>query len=814
MDDIFLQWHNLKSEIDRSNKKVFFNEREIWWCTLGQNIGHEQNGKSEYFTRPVLIVKKFNSGKCWVLPLGTTLREGIYYKKTVVNGIDASILLDQLRTISSKRLTRKFYKLEKSNYYEVVLELVFFLLPKISENLKDLLRSEVGLSNFRQVVPFNDTAILGCQVARVDPLYFICSECQLQKSLPPCYNRKIMKSSEIRRRFLAFFEKSPRNHAVIASAPLVPENDPSVLFNTAGMQPLVPYLLGEKHPLGTRLVNFQKCVRTVDIEDIGDNTHATFFEMMGNWSLGDYFKQEAIEWSYELLTNKEEGFGLDPQRLYVTCFEGDENAGRDEDSAKIWKDIFEKNNVKGERIYFLGADANWWPAVKKGHDTWSGPTGPCTEMFYDVTGKLNEGLSKEGFLAADSKQHVVEIWNDVFMEFKKDNGKIIETLESKNVDTGSGFERVAMVLQNMDNIYDTDIFVPILKKIDENKSENKDEKGDGLASLKASRIIADHIRTAVMLISDGVLPANTDQGYVLRRLIRRAVRFADVLNLKPKALFQIADTVCDIYSDIYENVGKLRETIKITIDKEEQKFRNTLNRGMKELNSIIQKNKAGGKNELSAEDSFLLYESYGFPIELTKEIAEEENMVIDTSGFDAALKKHQELSRANSGEKFKGGLGDTSDMSLRYHTATHLLHQALRDVLGDGVSQKGSNITPERLRFDFAHGEKMTDDQKKQVEDIVNEKILADLPVKVESLSKEEAEKTGALHFFGDKYGDMVTVYYIGDSIADAYSKEYCGGPHVTRTGELNPNKSERPFKIQKEEAVAQGVRRIKATLS
>ncbi len=806
MDDIFLHWHNLKSNINKSDKKVFFNEREIWGCHLGQNIGHEQNGKNEYFTRPVLIVKKFNNGKCWILPLSSKVREGAYYKNAIVNSKQNSILLDQLKTISSKRLTRRFYKLEESNFYETILALAFLLLPSLSQNLKDLLSYEVGLS--RQVVPFSDTAILGCQTARVDKLYPYEESCQLQKSLPTCYNRKIMKSSEIRSRFLKFFEKPPRNHAVIGSAPLVPENDPSVLFNTAGMQPLVPYLLGEKHPLGTRLVNIQKCVRTVDIEEIGDKTHNTFFEMMGNWSLGDYFKREAIEWSYELLTNKEEGFGLDPKQLYVTCFEGDENAPKDEESAGIWREIFEKNNIEGNRIFFLPAEKNWWSAGD------NGPCGADTEMFYDVLGTHGgRGLTHEEFLAADDRQEVVEIWNDVFMEYEKKDGKIIGKLASKNVDTGSGLERVTMVLQGKDNIFDTDLFSDIRNKINELMDEGADSL-DEKVKLRASRIVADHIRTAVMLISDGVLPANSDQGYVLRRIIRRAVRFADVLNLKPKALFQLADIVCNKFEDTYENVGKLRETIKITIDKEEQKFRNTLNRGMKELNSIIQKNKTEQKNELSAQDSFLLYESYGFPIELTKEIALEENMTIDSDGFAEALKKHQELSRANSGERFKGGLGDTSDMSLRYHTATHLLHQALRDVLGTSVSQKGSNITPERLRFDFAHTEKLTNDQKKQVEDIVNEKILADLPVKVESLSKDEAEKTGALHFFGDKYGDMVTVYYIGDTIADAYSKEYCGGPHVTRTGELNPNKSERPFTIQKEEAVAQGVRRIKATLS
>lgn len=618
-----------------------------------------------------------------------------------------------------------------------------------------------------------------------------------------------MKSQEIRRRFLNFFESSPRNHAIIPSSPLVPENDPSVLFNTAGMQPLVPYLLGEKHPKGTRLVNIQKCVRTTDIEDIGDNTHGTFFEMMGNWSLGDYFKEEAINWSYELLTNKEYGFGLDPNRLYVTCFDGDENAPKDEESAKIWSNIFEKNGVTGNRIYFLPAKNNWWSPGE------NGPCGPDTEMFYDVSGKFGDGkgLTHEEFLKADDKQEIVEIWNDVFMEFEKKEGKVIGKLATKNVDTGSGFERVVMVLQGKDNIFDTDIFEPIVNKI---KSLVSDESIDLTLpeNIKAIRIIADHIRTSVMLISDGVIPANSDQGYVLRRLVRRSIRLADKLNLKSKALFSIADTVCDQYEDIYEQVSKQRETIKITIDKEEQKFRNTLNRGLKELNNIIAESKAGNLSTLSAESTFLLYESYGFPIELTKEIAKESNLEIDQAGFEEALKKHQDLSRAGSGQRFKGGLGDTSEISVRYHTATHLLHQALRTILGDHVTQKGSNITPERLRFDFSHPEKLSDEQKRQVEDLVNEKIKANLPVHVVSLSKDEAEKTGALHFFGDKYGDTVTIYYIGDSLDEAFSKEYCGGPHVNNTSDLNPNNIDKPFSIQKEEAVAQGVRRIKAVLN
>ena len=592
-----------------------------------------------------------------------------------------------------------------------------------------------------------------------------------------------MNSTEIRKRFLAFFEK--RGHAVIPSASLVPENDPSVLFNTAGMQPLVPYLLGEKHPQGTRLVNIQKCVRTVDIDDIGDNTHATFFEMMGNWSLGDYFKKEAIEWSYELLTNKEDGFGLDPQRLYVTCFEGDENASRDEEAASIWKSIFEKNGVTGERIFFMGAKDNWWSAGD------NGPCGPDTEMFYDLTSNNTGGMTKENFDSFCNTQDLVEIWNDVFMQFLKRDGKVVGKLEKQNVDTGSGFERVVMVIQGKTNIYDSDIFAQIMGKINEFTTVD---------NLKAKKIIADHVRTAAMLISDGVTPANTDQGYILRRLIRRAVRFADVLNMKHGSLFWIAASAIETYKDIYGNVSSRAEIIKQEIDKEEQKFRHTLSHGLKEFERISHR-------DISGKEAFMLFSSFGFPIDLTLELAKEKNISIDIESFNAEFKQHQALSRSGAEAKFKGGLGDTSDQSVRYHTATHLLHQALRDVLGTHVSQKGSNITPERLRFDFVHPQKMTDEEKKKVEDIVNEKIKSAIPVQIATLTREEAEKTGALHFFGEKYGDTVTVYYIGDSIIDSYSKEFCGGPHVKNTSELGK------FKIQKEEAVSSGVRRIKAIL-
>lgn len=611
-----------------------------------------------------------------------------------------------------------------------------------------------------------------------------------------------MKSSEIRKRFINFFKEN--GHTEIPSASLVPENDPTVLFNTAGMQPLVPYLMGTPHPAGKRIVNIQKCLRTVDIDEVGDNTHLTFFEMTGNWSLGDYFKKEAIEWSYELLINKEKGFGLDPQRLYITCFEGNTDVLKDDESANTWKSLFEKNGVTGERVFFLGADANWWPAVK-GKDDWTGPTGPCSEMFYDVTGNLNKGLTKEEYLAADEKQQVVEIGNDVFMEFQKDAGKIVGKLENKNVDDGRGFERLTMVIQGKSNVFDTDIFMPIIEKIESFISDKSKD------SVKHKRIIADHMRASVMLIADGVNPSNTDQGYILRRLIRRAVRSGDMLGFKNGSLFWIAETIIDQYKDVYPNVQKQRETIKVAIDKEEQKFRGTLNEGLKHLDKIINKN----KEEINGEVLFKMYTTYGFPLEnsfdeighMKGEKLNSESVKKLTEEFNQFLEKHQELSKSGSEQKFKGGLGGHGEVETRYHTATHLLHQALRTVLGDHVSQKGSNITAERLRFDFTHPTKMTDEEKMKVEKIVNEKIQAALPVNVVEMKLADAEKTGALHFFGDKYGETVTVYYIGDSIEAAFSKEFCGGPHVKNTNELGK------FKIQKEEAVASGTRRIKAVL-
>ena len=610
-----------------------------------------------------------------------------------------------------------------------------------------------------------------------------------------------MKSQEIRNRYLNFFKENA--HAIIPSASLIPENDPSVLFNTAGMQPLVPYLLGQKHPLGTRLANIQKCVRTGDIDDIGDNTHGTFFEMMGNWSLGDYFKKEAIEWSYALLTDKEKGFGLDPQRLYVTCFEGDSNAPKDTQSAEIWKNIFQKNNVTGERIYFMPAKNNWWSPGD------NGPCGPDTEMFFDVTGDLTNGMTKEEYLLADDKQQVVEIWNDVFMEYEKKDGKVIGKLSKQNVDTGSGFERVTMVLQGKNNIFDTDIFSPIMQ-VTRKLASNE----------KSARIIADHLRTSVFMIADGARPSNTDQGYILRRLIRRAVFNTDSKSLSNDEVKSLVFAVVSYYKNVYPEMEKNSDEIIKVITDEAKKFAKTILQGMKRFENVI-KTYVGDRLshkeridmlesapwELPGNEIFSLVTSYGFPLELIKEIAKNRNMILDIKGFEEEFKKHQDLSRVGAEKKFKGGLAGTGEMETKYHTATHLLNAALHKVLGNHIMQKGSNITAERLRFDFSHGEKMTDEQKLEVEKIVNEAIQKNYPVSWSEMPIEKARELGAIGVFGDKYGEIVKVYSVGDEVTGVFSRELCGGPHVENTGTLGV------FKIQKEEAVSAGVRRIKAVL-
>lgn len=568
-----------------------------------------------------------------------------------------------------------------------------------------------------------------------------------------------MTSNEIRSRFLKFFES--KGHTILPSASLVPQGDSSVLFTTAGMQPLVPYLLGEKHPGGTRLASVQKCLRTGDIDDIGDNRHLTFFEMLGNWSLGDYFKDESIAWSYEFLTDKNIGLGLDPTRLYITCFEGDANAPRDLESAELWK----KSGIPESRIYFLGKEDNWWGPGD------NGPCGPDTEIFYDVTGKCGE-LSHEEFLRAQKEEKVIEIWNNVFMEYRSEGGKVVGKLEQKNVDTGMGLERITAVVNGLDNVYETDLFFG--------------EK------TKEERIVVDHVKAALFLITDGILPGNTGQGYILRRLIRRAVRCSKA---------PLSETIAKV-KKIYEGIYNLDEKGEIT--KEEEKFRQTLDKGLKEFEKGI--------------DPFVLFTTYGFPIELTEELAKEKGVKINRADFDSKMSEHQKLSQTSSAGMFKGGLANHNEATIKLHTAHHLLLAALQEVLGPEVKQRGSNITEERLRIDFSFDRKMTDEEKKKVEDIVNDAIQKDYKVVRREMTKDEAEKIGAQMEFGAKYGDTVSVYFIENENGNAVSKEFCGGPHVERTGLLASSRdpetlSKGHFKIQKEEASSAGVRRIKAIL-
>jgi alanyl-tRNA synthetase len=617
-----------------------------------------------------------------------------------------------------------------------------------------------------------------------------------------------MNSKEIREKYLKFFEK--RGHKIIPSASLVPADyiipDKGSLFTTAGMQPLIPYLLGTKHPAGTRLVDVQKCVRTVDIDDVGDNRHCTFFEMMGNWSLGDYFKKESIAWSLEFLTNKEEGLGLDPKRLYVTVFKGEDEIPGDEESIIIWKENFKKHNIDAEvagedeiikdkiKIIPLGKDDNFWIA---------GQTGPCggdTEFFYDI----KNGEKLEGKFADLVKSgRIVEIWNNVFMEFNKTSEGKYEKLAKPNVDTGMGLERTTVMLQGKENVFETDLFESSMTYIKLN-SLTYDEK--------STRIIADHIRSSVFIISDGVLPTNTEAGYILRRILRRAIRHIDKVGLSRNAIFDLAKIVINNFSYAYPELSKKENEILEIIKAEDEKFRKTLEEGLKQLKHVAYKLEnsemipAVDRKKIHGIEAFNLYQTYGFPIELTLEICKEWGIKVDVDGFNENMKKHQEISRAGSEQKFKGGLAGTGEMEIKYHTATHLLNAALRQILGDHVSQKGSNITSERLRFDFVHTEKLTDEQKKKVEDYVNGVIALRVPVTCAEMTVDEAKASGAQGVFTDKYDSLVKVYTVGPD-NDHFSKEICGGPHVQNTGELGR------FKIVKEEASSAGVRRIKAIL-
>ncbi len=613
-----------------------------------------------------------------------------------------------------------------------------------------------------------------------------------------------MTSAEIRDKYLKFFEK--RGHKIVPSALLVPENDPTTLFTGSGMQPMVPYLLGETHPQGTRIADSQKSFRTGDIEEVGDNRHTTFFEMLGNWSFGDYFKAEQLPWVFEFLTKE---LQLDPKKLYVTFFSGDKANGLQDDieAIKIWKELFKGVGIEAKEVILeteekggeLGmqggrifgySSKNWWSRAGAPEKMPIGePGGADSEMFYEFDFvEHNPKFGKHCHPNCDCGRYI-EIGNSVFMEFKKVADKKFEFLAKKNIDFGGGLERISMAVQNTNDIFKIDIFNKLIASLEEiSKTKYSDSKYTA-----AYRVIADHLRASVFLIGDGVIPTNTDQGYFVRRLLRRAVRYADILNIPAGELASLTDSILEYYKTAYPETYAKRDFIKIEIQKEEEKFRKTLEKGLKEFDKGI--------------DPFILFTTYGFPFELTEELAKEKGIKIDKEKFKKDLEAHQALSRVGSEQKFKGGLGGTGEMELKYHTATHLLHQALRDVLGNTVQQKGSNITAERLRFDFVHGAKMTDEEKKKVEEIVNSKIKAALPVNKVILPKAEAEKTGALHFFGDKYGDEVSVYFVGENINQAYSKEFCGGPHVTNTSILGQ------FKIVKEEAVSAGIRRIKAVL-
>ena len=583
-----------------------------------------------------------------------------------------------------------------------------------------------------------------------------------------------MKAIEIRNKYLEFFKK--HGHTIIPSAPLIPENDPSVLFTTAGMQPLEPYLLGEQHPAGKRLTDYQKCVRTNDIEEVGDNRHLTYFEMLGNWSLGDYFKEESIQMSYDFLTQE---LNIPSEKISVTCFAGDEDCPRDEVTASCWK----KAGIPEDRIYYFGKDDNWWIAGEEG------PCGPDTEMFYD-TGKTK---CSETCNPSCGCGKYVEIWNNVFMEyFKNKEGKYTK-LSQHNVDTGLGLERMAMLLQGKETPFETEIFKPVMDKLEEL------QKVDNIAS---RRIIAEHLRSSMMIISDGGRPSNIDRGYILRRLIRRMIRHMNKIQISLEELSTLIDINVENLKEMYPALETNKEIIKNVILEEKEKFVKTLEKGEKEFSKEIEILRKENKEIVPGKIVFRLYDTYGFPPEVTEELALENGIKIDKEEFNKLFKEHQEKSRVGAEQKFKGGLASTGEMETKYHTATHLLNAALKQILGSHVHQRGSNITAERMRFDFSHPTKMTDEEKQKTEELVNKWIQEAIPVEHLEMKKDEAIKLGAEAMFIEKYGDVVSVYKIGD-----VSLELCGGPHVQNTSELGH------FKKKKEESSSSGVRRIKAIL-
>ena len=594
-----------------------------------------------------------------------------------------------------------------------------------------------------------------------------------------------MTAEELRQKYISFFES--KGHVRISGKSLLPENDPTVLFTTAGMHPLVPYLMGETHPAGTRLTDYQKCIRTGDIDAVGDPSHLTCFEMLGNWSLGDYFKEDAIRFSYEFLTSKEY-LGLSPEKLSVTVFAGEEDVPRDDESAAIWEGL----GIPRERIHFMPRSDNWWGPAGE-----TGPCGPDTEMFID-TGKA---ACSEDCKPGCHCGKYIEIWNDVFMQYNKQKDGSFAKLDRKCVDTGMGLERTIAMLQGKKSVYETEIFGPLIACVEGLCGKKFGDSADHDVSI---RIICDHTRAATFILGDerGVPPSNVGAGYVLRRLIRRAVRHGRKLGIDGLFLSHPAEIVISQFSGAYPELAQNRDFVLKELVAEEQKFLETLKKGEVEFEKMLPNLLKNPQKTMSGRLAFKLYDTYGFPIELTEELAGENGLTVNRAEFDEAFKKHQELSRAGSEQVFKGGLADHSEKTTAYHTATHLLQKALRMVLGDHVGQKGSNITADRMRFDFTHPEPMTAEQIATVEKIVNEQISADLPVTMEIMPIEEAKKSGAMALFGDKYEDVVKVYSIG-----SFSREVCGGPHVERTGGMGT------FKIVKEQSSSAGVRRIRAVL-
>jgi len=587
----------------------------------------------------------------------------------------------------------------------------------------------------------------------------------------------LISPDKLKKMYLEFFQKN--GHKVIANASLIPENDSTALFISAGMHPLVPYLLGQPHPSGKKLVNVQKCLRTSDIDEVGDSFHLSFFEMLGNWSLGDYFKEESIPWSYEFLTSKE-WLNIDKDRLSVTVFAGDDNIPKDIESAIIWEGL----GVSKDRIFYLPGEDNWWGPIGS-----TGPCGPDTEIFYD-TGKEPCGSEcKPGCSCGKFN----EIWNNVFMEYNRTPDGEYELLEQKNVDTGMGVERTVAVLQGKDNVYETEIFVPIINRI----KELADIEEISADQIRSVRIICDHSRAATFLLAEGIVPLNVEQGYVLRRVIRGAIRHGKLIGIEEEFLSVLSQIIIETYSEDYPHLKSNEDFIVTELEKEYKRFSNTLARGLNRFNRI-----ARIKKKIDGKDAFLLYQSFGFPIEITKELGQENDIFVDVDGFHEEFEKHQKVSRVSADKKFGSGLADTAEDTVKLHTATHLLNEALRQVLGKDIIQKGSNITHERLRFDFNFDRKLTDEEIKDVEELVNRQIKKALPVKRIETTLDEAIKMGSQAVFEQKYGEKVSVYSIGD-----FSMELCSGPHVKNTRELGR------FKIIKEEGISAGVRRIRAVL-